>query len=301
MMPIKIKLLFVFLAVLAVVSVFSFFDVLGGVRSALIGDAIQPLEEDLTHDADNDGLSDSAESYWNTDFENPDTDGDGFLDGEEVASRHDPTVAGPHDKLADLNLTEKTANIAISGLVEGSLRPGNPNYISSLDSLTLATIDDGLKTFTLYPEDLKIKTIDSSFNNQQIYISAVEPIWEQFFKALGDEINNISKKLDLTGDSYTDPAFISYYIYKRDEFKAITENWQAIPVPKNWQEEHTNFLVLLQQMIKVNDSIVRGAEDPVRAVMGITLLIDLIEQFPEMINIYSEKVKAEKISSKLFN
>ena len=110
-MPNKIKLFLTFLAVTAIVSVSSFFDVLGGVRSAFIGETIQPLVIDLIQDADNDGLSDTEESYWNTDFQNPDTDGDGFLDGEEAASRHDPKVPGPYDKLADLNLTQKTANI----------------------------------------------------------------------------------------------------------------------------------------------------------------------------------------------
>src|SRR3989344_6715792 len=104
-MPNKIKLFLTFLAVTAIVSVFSFFDVVGGVRSALIGSSIKPLAIDLTHDADEDGLSDTDESYWNTDFQNPDTDGDGFMDGEEVSSQHDPLEPGPSDVLIVTNIT----------------------------------------------------------------------------------------------------------------------------------------------------------------------------------------------------
>lgn len=296
----KIKLFFIFLAVLAVISVFSFFDVVGGVRSALLSNPVQVLPP-IDDDTDDDGLSNTDESYWNTDFQNPDSDGDGFIDGEEVVSRHDPTVAGPNDKMSDLNMTQKAADLAISGLVEGSLKPSSPNYISSLDSVSLAVIDDGLKTFISYPEDLKLNIVDSSQENQQAYITAIEPVWEQFFKALGDEVRNLGTKLELTNDGgYSNPAFVSYFIYKRDEFNSISTNLKAVLVPSNWKEEHTNFLDLAQGITKVNEAIARGGDDPLRATMGLTLLIDLVERFPEVLDIYSKKIQAENLSSNLF-
>ena len=64
----------------------------------------------MDQDADKDGLTNREESTWNTDFENPDSDGDGFLDGEEVASGHDPLKPGPDDALllgSDVNVTDK--------------------------------------------------------------------------------------------------------------------------------------------------------------------------------------------------
>lgn len=296
----KIKLLFTFLAVLAVVSVLSFFDVIGGVKSALMLDAIKPLAVQNI-DTDNDGLSDNEEAYWNTDFKNPDTDGDGFLDGEEVASRHDPTIPGPGDGLADLNMTQKAANLAISGLVEGSLKPTSQNYASSLDNVSLAVIDDGLKTFTSYPEDLKITLTSSSKENQQAYIIAVAQVWEQFFRTLGDEINNFGPKLELTNDGgYSNPAFISYFISKRDEFKSVSDNWKSIPVPDNWKDEHTNVLDLIQGMTKVNEALAKGGDDPLRATMGLTLFVDLVDRVSELVDSYSKKVAAENLSSDLF-
>lgn len=41
-------------------------------------------------DADNDGLSDRMELNFHTNLVNPDTDGDGYQDGEEVANSYDP-------------------------------------------------------------------------------------------------------------------------------------------------------------------------------------------------------------------
>jgi hypothetical protein len=50
-------------------------------------------------DADLDGLTTAEESLWRTDPNNADTDGDSYRDGEEVKAEHNPTIAGPDDKL----------------------------------------------------------------------------------------------------------------------------------------------------------------------------------------------------------
>jgi len=45
-------------------------------------------------DLDNDGLSDLEEGIYKTDKNNPDTDGDGYNDGQEVVNVYDPISAG---------------------------------------------------------------------------------------------------------------------------------------------------------------------------------------------------------------
>ncbi|MCK4799597.1 hypothetical protein KAS31_01325 [Candidatus Parcubacteria bacterium] len=45
-------------------------------------------------DFDNDGLNNEMEEIYGTDKNNPDTDGDGFKDGEEVKNGYDPTISG---------------------------------------------------------------------------------------------------------------------------------------------------------------------------------------------------------------
>ncbi len=46
-------------------------------------------------DADSDGLTDAEELIYMTDYRNPDTDGDTFLDGNEVFHRYDPLGYSP--------------------------------------------------------------------------------------------------------------------------------------------------------------------------------------------------------------
>lgn len=59
-------------------------------------------------DSDNDGLKDWEEGLWGTDPNNPDTDGDGTNDGDEVSAGRNSSVAGPDDKLTDNDFIEKT-------------------------------------------------------------------------------------------------------------------------------------------------------------------------------------------------
>lgn len=57
----------------------------------------------LENDPDQDGLNDEMEAFYGTDPNNPDTDGDGHSDGEEVAGGYDPLLPGEakldYDKL----------------------------------------------------------------------------------------------------------------------------------------------------------------------------------------------------------
>lgn len=72
---------------------------IGGVVFVFGPKAHQPLAENENKDSDNDGLRDWEEELFHTDPYNPDTDGDGYLDGEEVDSGHNPLVKSPGDKL----------------------------------------------------------------------------------------------------------------------------------------------------------------------------------------------------------
>ncbi len=66
--------------------------------SLLLGKTTKFSQEDLK-DSDNDGLKDWEEELYKTDPKNPDTDGDGYIDGEEVNSGHSPLVKSPGDAL----------------------------------------------------------------------------------------------------------------------------------------------------------------------------------------------------------
>ena len=298
----QIKVFFVFLAVTAVVSVFSFFDILGGVRSALLHGAIQPLAVDVAQDVDSDGLSDSDESYWNTDFQNQDSDEDGFIDGEEVASGHDPTEPGPDDILLNINLTSKVANLSVAGLVEGSLQLDSPEYIQSLSDLSFTIIDDGLRSLT--PSDPPHTTIvDSSKANQQQYVYASEKIWETFLTTFGKEIKDMENKFELTNDGgFENKEYISYFKSESIKFQNIADQLTETKVPQNWKDDHTSFYRVISQMAIFNKAFADAHNDSIKAAMALSLLSQIAENFPQLIGNYADKIKLEGLlGNDLFN
>jgi len=57
----------------------------------------ETLIQSQSTDSDNDGLKDWQEALFKTEPNNPDTDSDGYLDGEEIDSGHNPLVKAPGD------------------------------------------------------------------------------------------------------------------------------------------------------------------------------------------------------------
>ena len=120
----QIKLFFGFITLIAMFSVYSVFNSLNGKSSFTATIGIQTPLPEPDSDPDHDGLINRDEDIWNTDPFNPDTDNDGFKDGEEVASNHNPLKSGPDDLLpqqGNLNVTDQVSTLLVSGFYSGAL------------------------------------------------------------------------------------------------------------------------------------------------------------------------------------
>src|SRR3990167_9423282 len=200
-MPKNIKIFFAILVLGAILSVFSLTDYFhqGKAFSFNFKNMLGNLSFKTDIDPDNDGLSNIDESYWNTDFQNPDTDGDGFLDGEEVVSGHDPSKAGPDDSLRDLNLTQKLSELTSAGLVEGSLKMDSSNLDKSLANLVDYTTDNATFSINGIVSENRLKIVDATRESQDKYLSDTYGIIKRFLVAYGDQLSNSSQYLDIIG------------------------------------------------------------------------------------------------------
>ena len=206
-MPNKIKIFFSFLAFITLFSVYSVFNSLGGKPAsfAIIGVNSTPLPK-LEEDIDRDGLTNNEESYWNTDFENPDTDGDGFLDGEEIVSGFDPLTAGPNDQYIDtgtvdlsrgirpINLTQKFSTLIASGLFVGDLKntADDETYSKSIYDLSLAAIYDSDSALT--PENVELSDLKITTNTKKVQQEYVNNLFNIIEKKLLAEIRENESK-----------------------------------------------------------------------------------------------------------
>lgn len=154
----------------------------------------------IEKDSDEDGLKDWEEALWETDANNPDTDGDGTEDGEEIKLGRNPKIKGPNDELSDEEkraVSETGTDTSATGAFgrgffasfmtlkeSGDLTPENIQKLS--DSIVENfTAGDG-NNFTA--SDLKISS-DNSPAALKKYGNEIGAIFEEYLKLkLPDEL-----------------------------------------------------------------------------------------------------------------
>lgn len=252
-------------------------------------------------DIDQDGLPDIEEVLYRTDPLNKDTDGDGFLDGEEINSGHDPLIPGPNDLLSAFNpnITQKLTTLTISGLYEGSLKPENPKFDESINTLVSAVLNDAVSDLKVEIDYKKLSFSDSSKSNQEIYIKEISKIFKQFLNAFVTEVNELEKNLSQVGESgFTNQNIINYYENKTFEFNEIFNKLLIINIPENWKNNHLNLLQTLGQLTEINAYIADGEKDPIKALVGLNRLIEFLDIVPAITDSYLKEIKNNDLNVK---
>lgn len=295
----KIKVFVGFLALIAIFSVLSFFNSFRSSSSTFLKPLSGSILEAVDQDIDHDGLGNREESYWNTDFQNPDTDGDGFKDGEEVASGHDPLIPGPEDLLpTDANLTQKLSSLTLAGLYEGSLKSDSPNYDKSLNALADMVVDDVVKSMAVDLRNIKLRTTSSDKNSQELYLKEFSKVFEEFSIVYIYEIKNLPKNLEAIDSSgFGDKDLVAQFNASNTQYNKTFTDLSGINVPKNWESQHLVFMKFIGNLIKTSQAISLGTDDPILATAALSRFVSLWETFPDIVETYVKKIKTEGVNT----
>lgn len=192
-------------------------------------------------DSDSDGLTDWLEEFYHTDPKNPDTDGDGTSDGDEVSLDRDPSVAGPNDPLLtreDListdigtstpgSLTDKASIELFSQYMllkkQGNLKPEDEKNLVDQISKKVST-----------EASLKDKYVKSDILNTT---STTETI-----TIYGDRVAQIALDFFLELDSYKNFQDSVYLMKISEAYKNYADNLLQISVPGVLQDVHLAFV-----------------------------------------------------------
>ncbi len=251
-------------------------------------------------DVDQDGLTDIEESYWNTDFQKKDTDGDGYLDGEEVASAHDPLVAGPKDSLKDINFTEKFGELTLSGLYEGSLKPKSPDFVKSIDTLTKSITEDLHKTTYVKIDEEKISTNTPSKEAQEAYVEMMATLFQDF---LNDFVPLLPQAMKFNPDlpSEEDKATLASFKKSQVALDGIVDRAYRIEVPENWVLNHRNALQIFLSARNGTNALALVDTDPLRFYTGLESVATTTDGLPKVVRSFANQIVNENLSSgKLF-
>ena len=133
-------------------------------------------------DADADGLKDWEEPLWGLDPENPDTDGNGVTDGEEILRIRNSidtstTLAGEEDvPLTQTGTFSQELFSLISALQENGELTDQSR--ASIEAEIVAFIQNGPEGTVYYKTD--IKTVADTSANALVYIKAVDSAFAKY-------------------------------------------------------------------------------------------------------------------------
>lgn len=219
-------------------------------------------------DADEDRLPDWLEEFYKTDPNNPDTDGDGTKDGEEVDEDRDPAVAGPDDPLITRkDLIETEADL--SDFTPGTLTDKTSielfsQYMNLKKQGTLKTEDE-----TKLVEDLSKKvtqeaTLKPKYVEANLYIvnSTKETI-----TVYGDRVAQVASSALLRMDSYKNLKDMAYLSQIAKEYKTYAEELSQVRVPSVTKDIHLQLINYLYNTGVFFDSLVSADADPLSSLV----------------------------------
>lgn len=305
-MPIKIKLGIIVVAVIAVFSVYK----LGQFLHTL---AVSGPELDVgaqiyrpTDDPDNDGLSNPEETFWNTDPLNPDTDGDGYLDGEEVRSRHHPLKPGPDDLIItgyqDINITDKVSTLMAGGYYAGDLKEdADPEvYKKALTDISLEAFLDGERV--LNPDNIvvqKTKYTSNSKQDQEKYINAISLIIQnELWGRLINEPRVAGRELAkfFSEDQENIEESREYFRSRYGYYRNLIEEVNNLGVPPDWQEIHEEILLNLRTLAINHWSLAQTKEDPLKSILAMDKLMSVYQDVQPLLASVEKKMKENNLN-----
>ena len=281
---------------------------------------ISELSEENYKDSDNDGLRDWEEELYRTNPFNPDTDGDGYSDGQEVDLGRNPLVKAPGDELTfhplplgeKYNITQKILNqealqnILLSYLsqkaeyLENHPEINDPNQFSALTDTNPSIIEEMIEIsindswdYLMGPNQEHLSELseifDISISDEQIKISE-----DNSKQAIQFYISGISQWLNSDIFFLQNEALqiISYAIENQnfdnlDKLIKLNDEWigqmKEITVPSSWKEIHKQGLKTIILFRNIFISLRDVENDPFKAPYAVEKLEELTNSWTELI------------------
>jgi len=232
---------------------------------------------DANKDSDNDGLKDWQElQIYKSDPCKQDTDGDGFLDGEEVASGYDPTKKAPGDALANAQNPRPLPNNLTEALRQKLSKQITDNNIGPLNTNGQVLSAEELKNYPGIEEAVK-----EIINSQQTIFSP-DPIQENQIKIINDNsqaaIQNYASQAsaafpDMTFKKSETEIFLDAIEnndftgldWELQTYQTAYENLKRLTVPADLLQIHKEQLNIISSLIKIFQAIKNINEDPLKA------------------------------------
>lgn len=212
--------------------------------------AFAVISEITALDSDGDGLRDWEEELWKSDPHNPDTDGDGTNDNDEVSSGRSPVVAGPDDVLENgIGFFDNTESIhkentKIDILAQDlfvdyiDLKKQNNLNTKSEQELVERLINESAGTFDFSKYTTgSFTTVENGEAADAAYKASIDLAFTDFSKVTENELVVLTNALDTNDSKEFEKLDFSIEIYSR-----VITNLTKTHVPNNARFIHADLL-----------------------------------------------------------
>jgi hypothetical protein len=268
-------------------------------RADLLQELAQNLQnQDLKNDDDKDGLENWEEKVHQTDPNDPDTDKDGYLDGEEVASGFDPLKLAPNDRLPENtnkdtrpepgNLTQMLAYI-LANQIKTDQIPAMAN-ITSMEQIE-GTVADQKVTEALQRASANfISEFTPNYKESDIQIAKNNDLAaiRKYAGQATDKIGAIDSCQENASDNKSDTEIIKESIETQNfsRVNCLAKSYlQAygellkIPVPEDWLDIHKKYLSVFWKSHKVYQHLPQYGNDPLKGLIVMEKFEQTAEEF----------------------
>ncbi len=261
------------------------------------GVKIEVNQNDPNADPDKDGLKNWEEELYKTDKYNPDTDGDGYTDGEEVASGYDPAKPAPNDALDTTdtskprpepkNLTKMLALKVTEAVMGGEIKPVKD--VNNVSDYVLMKNEEAFKDVlaqvakkaegefsieSIPVPKLKISSNPTTKREVDKYLTSVISINTEADKLNISEADAIQKAVNERDYVDLDKIIASYQ-------RGIAQ-MKNIEVPADFLDLHVRGVQILELTLKILKAIRDFENDPAMASAAAEKYIDvtkLVDKF----------------------
>ncbi len=253
------------------------------------GIAVESASQDLRQyvlesDQDKDGLPDWAENLWHTDPQNPDTDGDGTKDGDEVTRDRNPAIPGPNDVLDHIstsgtqttsgtstNASSSTVTTTVAQELFGSylmLKQSGKFDQAAQGKLIEALSDSASKQINMRPYEISdLTTVPATPESIEAYGAKMADVFTQFVtigKTRPNEIILLKQALESKDYSKLSTIAESAPIYEN-----LSTQLRTMPVPQEIATDQLTLTNSFKVYADMDRAMAGIQQDPVKAIVYI--------------------------------
>ncbi|MFC1731427.1 hypothetical protein ACFL6I_14000 [candidate division KSB1 bacterium] len=246
------------------------------------------VTQTVAADSDGDGLKDWEEILFGTDPNNPDTDNDGVLDGEENSVEELNSPGGiDRSKIDELPDTEKLAFQLFEGYIDLKQRRYlgtniEENFVAGLVENSLPTIS--YKTYTEDEIIIDTEEAQDSKTRALTYRTALNTAWVPLFSVTEDELITFARIVD-----GKDVNGFTQLEFAKSKYEETILNMLRVSTPTDVATIHIDMLNAFSFFVGVLDTMIGVEEDPLVALVainGYTRGEDLIKASIERLKTY---------------